>query len=178
MGREVMQWQRNGHGAKDPFYDLSAMQEKASKDLQHNTLTIERTTHHYTLGKLNADTKCIWLVCHGYGQTADRFIKNFETLPEGHFVIAPEAYNYFYWHSPGREPVASWMTRRHRKFEIQDYLAYLKKVCDAYQGVCPPQSRWIFFGFSQGCATITRFAFMANPDCKRLILWGGDFPRD
>ncbi len=36
----------------------------------------------------------------------------------------------------------------------------------------------IFFGFSQGVATITRWVLQTEVDFDRLILWSGSFPHD
>lgn len=140
--------------------------------------SVGKTAHCFTLNELTDQTKCLWLCCHGYGQQADRFIKKFDVLdPARHFFIAPEALNSFYWHEKGREPVASWMTSRHRDDQIADYLAYLHDVYTHFNSLARNHI-WILFGFSQGCATIIRYAFQSQPKLRHLILWAGDFPKD
>jgi hypothetical protein len=79
--------------------------------VQDNKISVSKTAHYSTMGKLSKSTRYIWIVAHGYGQRANRIIKKFDFLsPEEHFVIAPEGLSRFYWHK-NQEPVASWMTR-------------------------------------------------------------------
>lgn len=146
-------------------------------EIQSHTLQVSRTAHYFTRGSLTKHTSTIWMVCHGYGQTADHFINKFVSLPENHFVVAPEALNSFYWHDQERRPVASWMTSRYREDEILDYLAYLQNLATKLVAIAP-SARVVVFGFSQGCATAARFAYHGNMHVDDLVLWAGDFPRD
>ncbi|NND32796.1 MAG: phospholipase [Saprospiraceae bacterium] len=142
----------------------------------HKKIKIDKTAHYYTLGRYSETTKFIWLVCHGYGQTADRFISKFDVLDlEQHFVIAPEGLSRFYWNGVTGHVVASWMTRKDRLDEIDDHVRFLHATIEAYLN---KNANFIFFGFSQGCATILRYLERFQPVSAHIILWAGSIPKD
>ena len=90
--------------------------------VSHQSIKVERSAQYLTLGNLTKKTKYIWFCLHGYGQTADYIARKFDFLDEAdHFVICPEGLNKFYWHG-NNDPVACWMTKRHRYEEINDFL--------------------------------------------------------
>jgi len=115
-----------------------------------------------------------WLVLHGYGQLAERFIRSF--LPAarpGRVILAPEGLSRFY---TAREPSrvgATWMTREARDSEIADYLGYLDAVLDRF---APEPGPLQVHGFSQGTATATRWVNHTKRPVNRLVLWGGGLP--
>lgn len=149
------------------------------KEVQHHLMKVERTACIYTLGILSEKTKYIWLVCHGYGQSAEKFIYKFEQLDEKeHFIIAPEGLSRFYWNGVGGEVVASWMTSKNRENEIEDYLYYIQNVLTKFQFQTQHKTELICFGFSQGVATIMRFLAAFKPDFKDIILWAGSIPKE
>lgn len=142
-------------------------------------MQVTRTAHVYTMGHLTANTKYIWMACHGYGQLAERFIYKFENLdPSEHFIIAPEGLSKFYWNGVQGSVVASWMTSRDRLSEIEDYLNYLCQVLNDYQSRFRHDVTYLFFGFSQGTATIMRFLARFQPQFGHIFLWSGSIPRD
>jgi predicted esterase len=142
-----------------------------------HTLTTSRTARYFTLG-VPGDAREFWFVCHGYGQLAARFLERFRSLeaPERCFV-APEALSRFYLsESPAERRVgASWMTREDRLHEIDDYVRYLDAVCGA---VSPGRKEVTALGFSQGTATVCRWAAFGTARIDRLVLWGGEVPPD
>ncbi len=135
-----------------------------------------RTAHVYEHGDWNKDVKHLWIVAHGYGQTAERIIKKFDVLGSDHFIIAPEGLNKFYWHDEKRTHSATWMTSRHRLDEISDYCDYLDQVLEIYGAKV--ESPPILLGFSQGASTIYRWLKARNPSIKMLINWAGWIPDD
>ncbi len=142
----------------------------------HYRVKIEKTGHFYTLGTLSDQTQYIWLVCHGYGQAADRFIQKFRKLDlSRHFILAPEGLHRFYWGGTSGHVVASWMTRKDRLDEIDEHTAFLEEILLRYR---EKHHRIIMFGFSQGVATITRYMARFKPSFEHLLLWAGSFPRD
>ncbi|MCB0689430.1 MAG: alpha/beta hydrolase [Saprospiraceae bacterium] len=146
---------------------------------EKHSLKVERTAHYFTLGEIGRDTKFVWLACHGYGQTADKFIRKFDGLNSNeHFIIAPEGLSKFYWPGVGGIPVASWMTSRDRLMEIEDYVHYLDTLFNIYSNAYHSKTQFVFFGFSQGCATILRYLAHFQPRFSHIILWAGSFPRD
>ena len=145
--------------------------------MQEHTLTTTRTARFFTLGTPERATD-LWFVCHGYGQLATRFLEHFRPLetPQRCFV-APEGLSRFYLsESPAERRVgASWMTREDRLHEIDDYIRYLDAV---YAGVAPGTRSVTALGFSQGTATVCRWAALGTSRIDRLILWGGEVPPD
>ncbi|MBT8220529.1 MAG: phospholipase [Bacteroidia bacterium] len=153
---------------------------EAPVKIKLNHLEVTRTARYATLGSLNDKTRFIWIVCHGYGQIASDFIKDFQVLSsEEHFVIAPEGLSRFYWGGNfDGKPVASWMTREDRLNEIRDYSKYLSQLFNLYKKRADPKVEFILFGFSQGCATIMRWCNIKRPSCKAIINWAGTIPED
>jgi predicted esterase len=147
--------------------------------MQEHSLTTARTARYFTLGTPN-QARDVWFVCHGYGQLAARFLERFrflETAGEGRCFVAPEGLSRFYLsEDPGERRVgASWMTREDRLHEIDDYVRYLDAV---YAAVAPGNSRVSALGFSQGTATVSRWAALGTSRIDRLVLWGGEVPPD
>jgi predicted esterase len=153
-------------------------------------MTIQETdfnfkARYYKLGEIAPQTKKVWFVIHGYGQLAQYFIKKFSALenPET-CVIAPEGLSRFYLEdvtkrsqSGNNKVGATWMTRENRLMDIENYLTYLnsifrKEIPNSFSG------QITLFGFSQGGATVSRWALDGKVSYDRLILWAGIFPND
>ncbi len=145
--------------------------------MQEHSLSTPRTARYFTVGTLQGARE-VWIVCHGYGQLASRFLERFRSLEVlGHCVVAPEGLSRFYLtDSPAERRVgASWMTREDRLHEIDDYVHYLDAV---YGDLELPKARVTALGFSQGSATICRWATFGSTRIDRLIVWGGEVPPD
>lgn len=142
----------------------------------HHSIKIDKTGHYYTLGNLSDQTQYIWLVCHGYGQAADRFVQKFRKLDlSRHYIVAPEGLHRFYWGGTSGRVVASWMTRKDRLIEIAEHTAFLQDVLTTF---IEEHHRLVVCGFSQGVATVTRYMDRFKPSFDQLLLWAGSFPRD
>jgi predicted esterase len=147
-------------------------------------IRVARTARYCTLGDAGSRTRQVWLVCHGYGQLASRFLARFAVLDDGsRFIVAPEALNRFYVrpdagpHGPGAPVGATWMTREDRLREIDDYVGYLDAVCaEIFTAVARSAVEFFALGFSQGVATVCRWAARARLAPDRLILWAGALP--
>ncbi|MBK8506288.1 MAG: hypothetical protein IPL46_31265 [Saprospiraceae bacterium] len=147
--------------------------------IEHLTHQVTKTAHIYTFGFLTGNTRFIWIACHGYGQSADRFIRKFDQFdPWLHFIIAPEGLSRFYWKGVSEDVVASWMTSKDRLDEIEDYLIYLKKILERFEIQFEENIQFIFFGFSQGCATVMRFMTRYQLKFSHAIFWAGSLPRE
>ncbi|MEO1260523.1 MAG: phospholipase [Bacteroidota bacterium] len=147
--------------------------------IQPHKLIIPRTAHYYTIGEPSKEVKRLWLVCHGYGQLASKFIRRFEALDDGKtMIIAPEGLNKFYWGQFTGKPVATWMTSHVRLDEIADYCNYLQTLYDQYVPLLADDVEIILLGFSQGSATVCRWAMERFPLMHHLILWAGLLPDD
>jgi predicted esterase len=150
--------------------------------MQEHHLTVPRTARYYTLGEQVRAPAEIWVVCHGYGQLAERFLSRLDALDDGRrLIVAPEGLSRFYvdGSGPAAKVGASWMTREDRLPEIEDYVRYLDAVYDA---ACRPVDRdgvtLTVFGFSQGTATASRWAVRCKRKVDRLVLWAGLLPPD
>jgi len=146
---------------------------------EHHKLPVTRTAHYYTLGTPGKHIKRLWIVAHGYAQLASTFIHRFESLEDGAtLVIAPEALSKFYWGKFTGKVVASWMTSGDRLDEIADYSNYLQQIYDEYVPQLAPDVQITLLGFSQGTATVVRWALAKHPIFHNLVLWAGAFPED
>lgn len=143
-------------------------------------LSVQRTARYYTLGDTAAAPRSIWFVCHGYGQLAERFLRDFEPLDDGAtLVIAPEALSRTYIRGSHGLVGASWMTREDRENEIADYVRYLDALLErtlAIDGAA--DAALTVFGFSQGTATAARWVALGAVRPQRLLLWGSLLPPD
>lgn len=152
-----------------------------------HTIEIPKTARYLTLGP--ADAPEIWLVLHGYGQLARRFLRRFAPVDDGsRLIVAPEALNRFYVadepgrHGPESVVGATWMTREAREDEIRDYVRFLDLLVDrvvdeaARGGAGGP--RLHLLGFSQGVATAARWLTHGERRPVRAILWGDFLPPD
>jgi predicted esterase len=159
------------------FYLLLFMQE------QH--LTINFKARYFKLGEITSQTKAVWFVLHGYGHLAQFFIKKFEPLVSHDIcVIAPEGLSKFYLEDvnarvkTGNNRVgATWMTRENRLVDIENYTVFLNAVytSELKQHADIPVT---LLGFSQGAATVSRWAMHNSVTYDKLILWSGIFPDD
>ncbi len=130
-------------------------------------------------GKATSDTKQVWLVAHGYGYLATLFINKFSELNSKiNFVIVPEGLHRYYLNGFSGKVGASWMTKEDREHDIEDYCNYLDKV---YEEFISPFNKNVIInilGFSQGGATITRWASQTKFKIDNLIVWGSNVPED
>jgi len=136
-------------------------------------LSVSRSARCFALGGESATEA--WVVLHGYGQLASRFLAGFAPVATpSRLVVAPEALSRFYLDAGTGRVGASWMTREDRASEIADYLAYLDQV---RADLIPPVPLTVL-GFSQGVATAARWAVATTPAPVRLVCWGGLMPEE
>ena len=143
--------------------------------LEHS-ITVPRTARYYTLGSESAAE--VWLVLHGFGQLAARFIRSFSPVAgPGRLIVAPEALNYYYTNHEAKKSGATWMTSENRLVQIADYLRYLDLLlAEISKG--RSLTRVEVHGFSQGSATASRWVGQGTVRPARLVLWGGGVPPD
>jgi predicted esterase len=149
-------------------------------------MRVPRSARYFTLGESAPHPKEIWVACHGYGQLAARFIRQFDHLDDGtRLIAAPEALSRFYLdpvgtrHGPDARVGATWMTREARLEDIRDYVEYLDLVVAELLSTRDRDAvRLVGFGFSQGVATAMRWAALGSTRLDRLILWAGSLPED
>jgi predicted esterase len=149
-------------------------------------ITVPRTARYAELGAHVSAADELWLVCHGYGQLASRFIRRFGVLDNGRrLIVAPEALSRFYLsggtgpHSDEDKVGASWMTREDRDAEIADQVTLLDMVRErALAGSGRAGLRVVALGFSQGAATVCRWAARTATPPHHVVLWGSGVPSD
>jgi predicted esterase len=144
--------------------------------MHEHHIAVRRTARYYTLGNASADE--VWFVCHGYAQLARYFSRAFETIAdETRLIVAPEALNRYYFetapglHGADARVAATWMTREDREHEIDDYVAYLDTLYDAVIADAA-RSTIVALGFSQGAATVSRWAALGRARIDHVIVWG------
>jgi predicted esterase len=152
---------------------------------KHQHITVPKTARYAVLGSFDADLKEVWIVCHGYGQLAARFLSRFVPLDRNdRLFIAPEALSRFYLtntpngvHRPDSPIGASWMTREDREAEIEDQVTYLDLVYDEiFRRVRRDGVRLWVLGFSQGVSTVIRWLARGHAVADRVVLWAGMIP--
>jgi predicted esterase len=152
----------------------------ASPEVRH--LVVPRTARYATVGDARGARE-LWMVLHGYGQLAERFVRHFAAWAPGRLVAAPEALSRFYLgdsptHGADARVGATWMTREDRLAEIADYVRYLDLVhADVAERVGDGVPLHVL-AFSQGTATACRWLQQGAATAGRLILWGGGVPLD
>jgi len=121
----------------------------------------------------------LWIVVHGYAQTAAEMLGSCEPLArEGRVFVAPEALSRFYRRGSSGPIGASWMTREAREREIADYIAYLDQVQLWIRRELRCELSPTVLGFSQGVATAWRWTVLGEVRPQRLIAFGAGIPPD
>jgi predicted esterase len=148
-------------------------------------IRVRRSARYYTLGPTHGFPRELWIVLHGYGQLAARFLAWFAPLDDGtRLVVAPEALSRFYL-----DPIAerrgqaaprvgaTWMTREDREHEIEDYVAYLEQLStEIRRHLAGAGPRIVVLGFSQGTATMCRWLAASELRADQVVLWAGGVP--
>lgn len=147
--------------------------------IQQHTMQVARTTHFYTIGEAGSHIENWWIVCHGYGQLAQHFIRRFDILEDGKtFILAPEGHSRFYLEGFGGSVGASWMTKEDRLDEIADYCHLLQSLYEKLILQLSPDVRITVLGFSQGVPTVCRWMGRYKPSVHRMIFYAGTLPDD
>jgi predicted esterase len=142
--------------------------------MRSHHIPVTKTARYYTLGSLSDQTHEVWFVIHGWAQLAEPYLSGFLPLDDGsRFFIAPEALNKFYMKVGKPEVGATWMTREDRESEIKDYVAYLNALYDSFP-LGDHDVKIIVLGFSQGVATVSRWAYRNERKIDTLIFYAGE----
>lgn len=145
-------------------------------------IEVRRSARWFSLGTLGPTTRELWIVAHGYGQLASRFVRVFAHIASDECaVVAAEGLSRFYvarGNTRAEDKVgASWMTREDRLREIDDYVSYFDAVHDAALAtVGSSRVRVTVLGFSQGASSVTRWVARGRVRLARLVLCSGQLP--
>ena len=162
-----------------------ADEQTTAPAISAHTIVVPRTARYYTLGPTHGFPRELWFVCHGFGQLAGRFIRQFASLDDGtRLIVAPEALSRYYLdsiadrrHDRAPRVGATWMTREFREAEIADYVGYLDRLAaEVRQHLTGASPRIVVLGFSQGTATVCRWLAASEMRADQLVLWGGAIP--
>ena len=148
--------------------------------MQQKNITVKKTARYFTLGEASSSTKNVWFICHGYGQLANYFLRNFEPLNDGsNLLVSLEGLHRFYVKGFSDRVGASWMTREDRLIDIHDYVSFLDDVYnDVMKHLDRKKVKVHVLGFSQGAATVARWLCMGRSGADSLVMWAGAFPPD
>ena len=153
--------------------------------IREHHLPVTRTARYFALGPASGAPTQLWIVCHGYGQLAARFLRHFEVIDDGtRVIVAPEGLSRFYLDESGGSHAdsrvgATWMTREDRLSEIDDYIGYLDALADQLaRDYDLAATKVIALGFSQGVATVCRWVERGRARVHELVLWAGSVPPD
>lgn len=156
------------------------------RTFEHRHITVPRTARYAMMGSFEAKLSEVWIVFHGHGQLAGRFLSRFTPLErKDRLFVAPEALSRYYLtaptatHGPASPVGATWMTREDRDAEIADQARYLDLL---YEEIFTRVDRgavrlWVL-GFSQGVATVARWLAAGRREiaADRVVLWAGMVP--
>jgi predicted esterase len=166
---------------------IPAAPEKKVRKFELRRLQVPRSARYAVMGSFEADLTEVWIVCHGHGQLASRFLSRFLPLERSdRLFVAPEALSRYYLSPPvgGPHPAnapvgASWMTSEDREHEIQDYVSYLDLLHDEiFSIVDRAKVRLWVLGFSQGTATVARWVAHGNVEPDQVVLYSGLLPSE
>ena len=153
--------------------------------VREHHLPVTRTARWFALGPASGAPRQLWIVCHGYGQLAARFLRHFEVIDDGtRVIVAPEGLSRFYLGESEGSHVnarvgATWMTREDRLSEIDDYIGYLDALAEQLaRDYDLAATKVIALGFSQGVATVCRWVERGRARVDALVLWAGSVPPD
>lgn len=142
-------------------------------------ITIPKTARYFLSAEPSVKFKEVVFVCHGYAQLANEFITDFKSIEsETRLIVAPEGLHRFYQRGGYDKVVASWMTKEDRLDDIHDYVTWLDLAAADALSKLSPDVKITVLGFSQGAATVSRWAATGMTEIDHLILWCGFFPPD
>lgn len=148
-------------------------------EIVSKNISVKRTARYFVSNE-KKNPKTLLFVLHGYGMPARHFLQEFKELDnENTLIVSPEGLSRFYTKGFYGNIGASWMTSEDRENEINDYVNYLDEVYNEVLSNLESKSeKIIFLGFSQGGATVTRWAAKGKSDAEILIIHSSDIPKD
>jgi predicted esterase len=163
----------------------SPVSDRHVRTFEQRHLSVPRSARYSVMGSFDASLTEVWIVCHGHGQLASRFLTRFVPIErEDRLFVAPEALSRYYLtppqggpHAPNTPVGATWMTSEDREHEIEDYVRYLDLLYEEVFSLVPREAvrLWVL-GFSQGSATVARWVAHGKVDPDRVVLWAGLLP--
>ncbi len=142
--------------------------------IQSFQIAVPKTAHYYAM-QADVLQQEIWLLFHGYGQSAEHFLQHFRHFDKVNALrIAPEGHSRFYLKGFDGRVGASWMTREKREFEIKDQHHFIDQLI---QHLDPNKEYKLnLLGFSQGAAVACRWYQHTDRKVQNLVVWGAGLP--
>ena len=148
-------------------------------EIKTDYYTTQKIARYSTYGRLSAKTKYFWFALHGSKMLCEQMLYKFKEFnPEEHFVVAPEALIRFYEKDFGGLVVASWMTKRDRLKEIEDFSHYLSGLYTYFVAQLPSGCVKTILGFSQGGTTAFRWLHHAKVAVDIFLPYACWIPED
>ena len=148
-------------------------------EIKTQYFTTAKTARYSTFGELSASTKYFWFALHGSKMLCEQMLYKFKDFdPKEHFVVAPEALMRFYEKDFGGPVVASWMTKRDRLTEIDDFSQYLSVLYSSFTAQLPATCVKSILAFSQGGTTAFRWLHHSKVEADFLIPYACWIPED
>lgn len=142
-------------------------------ETQEHRIEVRKSARYYTYRSGSGPVRRVWMLCHGYGQLAEPFLRGCTPLADEHtLLVAPEGLSRFYTRRGGGQIGATWMTSEDRLAEIADYVAYLDVVWEEIRDLHGPDVECRVLGFSQGGATAARWGMFGAGNPSTIVLWG------
>jgi predicted esterase len=143
------------------------------------TIHFQHKAVYYQSESISPSIKEIWFVLHGYGQLPQYFIRKFKHISnEERLIIAPGGLSRFYLEGFSGRVGSTWMTKEERLLDIENYINYLNSVAKEVLNGVSKDVKITLLGFSQGSATVCRWAENLEFPFDKLILHSGAFPPD
>lgn len=138
-----------------------------------------KTCRYASYGTLSQQTKYFWFCLHGSKMLCDQMLYKFNEFdPATHYVVAPEGMNRLYANGFGGDVVATWMTKRDRQKEINDFSTYLSALYKQEVHKLPDGCKKILLGFSQGGTSMYRWMHRETVEADFLIGYSCWIPED
>jgi predicted esterase len=166
---------------------IQTLPEKKLRTFEQRHVVVPKHARYAIMGSFEGELSEVWIVCHGHGQLATRFLSRFLPLERAdRLFIAPEALSRYYLappvggpHAPGTPVGASWMTSEDRVYEIEDYVSYLDLLHDEIFSIVDRAKVKLWaLGFSQGTATVARWVASGRIAADRVVLCSGLLPSE
>lgn len=142
-------------------------------------IQIQKTLPVFYSKEPDVRVKKVWLLCHGYAQLPEYFMRHFEPFfAEDCLFISPQGLSTFYIQGTSGRVGASWMTKHNREVDIDDINSYLNQVYLSVHARISPDAEWNILGFSQGVPVVLRWYFQSALHAAKIVVWAGSMPVD
>src|SRR4051812_39870086 len=106
-GQEVVQPRPRPPRVPSLTLQIETLAEKKLRTFEQRHLVVPKQARYAIMGSFEGELSEVWIVCHGHGQLATRFLSRFLPLERAdRLFIAPEALSRYYLAPPVAGPHA------------------------------------------------------------------------